>query len=72
MAYVIDPTLFTTVRGPVRVLTEGPAIGHTMLDRRQKWSGDNAWVGQPAVNVCVDVDVERLLALYFERVTTPD
>ncbi len=72
IAYAIDPGLFTTVRGPVRVLTEGPAIGCTMLDRRQSWLGENAWVGQPPANVCVDVDSERLRALYFERVTAPD
>ncbi|GAB4453973.1 MAG: nucleoside hydrolase [Anaerolineae bacterium] len=72
IAYVIDPGLFTTVRGPVRVLTEGPASGCTMLDRRQSWLGENAWVGQPPVSVCVDVDSERLRALYFERVTAPD
>ena len=30
IAYVIDPALFTLRKGPVRVITEGPAIGHTL------------------------------------------
>ncbi len=35
IAYVIDPTLFTLREGPVRVINEGPAIGHTL----QKFDG---------------------------------
>lgn len=69
IAYVLDPTLFTTVRGPIRVVTEGLAIGQTILDRHQNWRQPNAWTDQPAVNVCLGVDSERLLALYQERIT---
>ena len=68
IAYVINPDLFTTRRGPVRVITEGPAAGLTLLDRRQQWLEPNAWSDKPAVNVCVGVDSERLLALYRERI----
>ncbi len=69
IAYVLDPTLFTTVRGPVRVVTEGLATGQTLLDRRRNWREPNAWTDQPAVNVCLEVDSERLLALYKQRIT---
>jgi inosine-uridine nucleoside N-ribohydrolase len=69
IAYLLDPTLFTTVRGPLRVVTEGIAVGQTLLDRRQNWRHPNAWTDQPAVNVCLGVDSERLLALYRERIT---
>lgn len=68
IAYLIDPGLFSTERGAIRVPTEGVALGQTLLDRRQRWSSPNAWSGRPAVNVCVDVDSERLLALYQERI----
>jgi inosine-uridine nucleoside N-ribohydrolase len=68
IAYVIDPTLFITERGPVRVVTEGIAEGQTILDRRQKWYHPTPWSNQPPVNVCVGVDSERLLALYKERI----
>ncbi|GAB4439232.1 MAG: nucleoside hydrolase [Anaerolineae bacterium] len=68
IAYVLDPTLFTTVRGPVRVATEGIAAGQTLLDRFQNWRDSNPWTNQPAVNVCLEVDSERLLALYQQRI----
>ena len=72
IAYVIDSSLFTTISGPVRVITEGQAIGQTLLDQRHSWLGHNAWVGQPHVNACIGVDSARLLALYFERITAPN
>lgn len=68
IAYVIDPTLFATVRGPVRVVTEGMAIGQTLLDQHQKWQEPNEWSNKPPVNVCVRVDSERLLNLYRQRI----
>ena len=69
IAYLIDPTLFTTIRGPIRVITEGMAAGQTLLDRRQYWHNSNAWSNQPATNVCLTVDSERLLTLYQQRIT---
>jgi inosine-uridine nucleoside N-ribohydrolase len=69
IAYVIDPTLFTVERGPIRVITEGLAAGQTLFDRRQQWHEPNVWSDKPAVNVCLGVDSERLLALYRERIT---
>lgn len=69
IAYVLDPGLFTTVRGPIRVVTEGLAIGQTLMDRHQNWRQPNPWTDQPAVNVCLGVDSERLLELYRERIT---
>lgn len=72
VAHLIDPTLFTTRRGPVRVVTEGIASGQTVLDQRQQWINPNGWIKSPAVDVCVDVDSERLLALYKTEMTVPD
>ena len=68
MAYVINPSLFTTERGPIRVITEGLAAGQTLLDRRQVWREANGWSDSPPVNVCLGVDSRRLLALYKERI----
>lgn len=72
VAYVINPTLFTTERAPVRVITEGLAQGQTLLDRQQRWREPNPWTGQPLTNVCLDVDSPRLLALYHQRITQPN
>jgi inosine-uridine nucleoside N-ribohydrolase len=68
IAYVIDPTLFRSRVGPIRVVTEGVGRGLTIWDRRQHWHSPNAWTDRPAVNVCLEVDAERLLALYKERI----
>ena len=70
IAYVLDPTLFTTISGPVRVATDGVAMGQTVLDRRQRWLHPNPWTDRSPVNVCVDVDAERLLALYRSHILT--
>jgi uridine nucleosidase len=70
IAYLIDPGLFTTASGPIRVLTEGIATGLTLWDRqRQPWGSENAWVNQPPVKVCLEVDSARLLALFKARIT---
>lgn len=64
LAYVIDPTLFETVNVPVTVETRSPDhFGHTAVDWRMHPSRE------PNVNVCVDVDSERMLALYRQRMT---
>jgi len=68
IAYLIDPTLFTVRQGPVRVICDGIAMGQTLWDRRGEWRRQHAWSGQRPVNVCVDVDAERLLALYKARI----
>ena len=65
IAYVIDPSLFTVRRWPIRVGTQG-------LGRGKTWPGTGghilpAWEGRPLVNVCVGVEGERLVALEAER-----
>lgn len=68
IACVIDPTLFTTVRGPVRVVTDGIAAGQTILDQQGRWWSDNPWTGVPPTDVCMGVDSARLLALYHHHI----
>ena len=68
IAYLIDPTLFCSERGPIRVVTEGIAAGQTLMDRRREWLSPNEWSDQPEVNVCVAVDSARLLDLYRQRI----
>jgi inosine-uridine nucleoside N-ribohydrolase len=65
IAYLLDPSLFTLRRWPIRVGRQGlgrgktwPATGGRMLP---------AWEGRPLVNVCVGVDGERVVALAVER-----
>lgn len=52
VAYLLDRTLFRTVRGRVTVEAEGPHPGRTVLDGSVK---------QGACRVCIDVDAARVL-----------
>ncbi|MCB0029300.1 MAG: nucleoside hydrolase, partial [Anaerolineales bacterium] len=62
LAYVIDPSLFTTRHLYVHVETASPVnFGHTTAD----WRLNPA--EEPNVHVCVDVDHERFLNLYQQR-----
>jgi inosine-uridine nucleoside N-ribohydrolase len=70
VAYVIDPSLFSTEKARVRVVTEGIALGQTIAVAGpvpERWE---AWHGRPEVTVCREVDAERLLRL-FETTITP-
>ena len=65
IAYLIDPSLFTVERWPVRVGTQG-------LGRGKTWPATGRWIppdweGRPLVNVCVGIDGERSVDLQSER-----
>lgn len=66
IAYVIDPTLFETKHVYVDVEYCSPHhSGQTVAD----WRGQRG--EEPNVNVCVDVDNDRFLELYRQRLTEP-
>jgi inosine-uridine nucleoside N-ribohydrolase len=69
VAYAIDPGLFRVERLRVFVETSGPNAGQTVPDRPRQWDGPSAGSGQalPEIDVCVEVDTPRLLALFEER-----
>jgi inosine-uridine nucleoside N-ribohydrolase len=70
VAYVLDPSLFSTEKAHVRVVTEGIAVGQTIAVAGpvpERWE---PWRGGPEVKVCREVDAERLLRL-FETTVTP-
>ena len=63
IAYLIDPTLFTTQSMSVCIdIQEGPNFGRTVCDPRRR---DPTW---SLVNVSMDVDAERLFALLCQRI----
>jgi len=62
-AYVIDPSLFTVRRGPVRVVSSGIAVGQTILRNPQTWYPPGEWDGRPDQSVCDSVDAEAVRAL---------
>jgi inosine-uridine nucleoside N-ribohydrolase len=62
--HVVDPQLFTTVSGPIRVVTEGIAIGQTIQRPPGLQFPPGAWDGAPPHEACRDVDPQALLDLY--------
>lgn len=66
IAYVIQPSLFTSRSGPVRVVTDGPAEGMTIQKADQRSYMNDEWGLFPAQQVGVQVDSDTLLSLYRE------
>ena len=62
VACALDSTPFTLRRGPVRVVTEGIAIGQTIQMRLGESFPSGAWADTPAQSVCIEVDAPRLRA----------
>ncbi len=68
VAYLLDPTLFRTEQWPLRVETQGISRGKTWPHLGGTDDpAPSAWQGRPPVNVCVDVDAPRLLAMVADR-----
>lgn len=66
VAYAVDPTLFTTRDGPVRVICGGLASGQTIQKPERPPFPTTAWDPHPAQSVCIGVDAPRVLALMEE------
>ncbi|MFL9892285.1 nucleoside hydrolase [Paraburkholderia sp. RL17-381-BIF-C] len=64
VAYVLAPHLYTTRSGPVRVLTDGIAVGQSIQKPSTMPVPAPAWDSRPDCKVCMDVDVPGMLALY--------
>jgi inosine-uridine nucleoside N-ribohydrolase len=69
VAYLLDPSLFTTRRGPIRVVCEGIAVGQTIQKPDRRKTTPPAWQNRPSQTICVGVDSQRLLDLYYRTVT---
>ena len=69
MAYLLRPDLFTTIRQPVRVVTEGIAIGQTIHGNDDRDYVSEAWDNVPSCTVCTGVDAQAVLELYYSTLT---
>lgn len=69
VAYLLAPHLYTTRKGPVRVLTEGIAAGHTLQKPLTFAAPAPDWDDRPACDVCIEVDAQEMLALYARTLT---
>src|SRR5205085_1799582 len=62
--YLVDSSLFTMKKGPVRVVTTGIASGETIMPVNPGHLQLPAWSGKPFVTAAMDVDAERFLKKY--------
>lgn len=66
--YLMYPDFFETVTGPIRVITDGPAIGHTMQKTTSHKFPIDQWEGCKAQKVCSNVDAEAFLLTYANTI----
>ena len=60
VACLLDPSLFTTRSGPIRVVVDGIAHGMTIQQPASRRYRHGPWSGRPSHQVCVGVDRQRL------------
>lgn len=59
--YLTEPDLFTTVAGQVRVLSDGIAMGLTLMNPADRQGPAGAWEGRPAQQATLDGDPQAIL-----------
>lgn len=60
--YLTDPDLFTTTQGEVRVLSEGIALGLTLMNPADRQGPLGAWEGRPRQSATLDGQPDAILA----------
>lgn len=70
--YLMHPELFNTVSGAIRVITEGPAIGHTMQKTTTRDYPIDNWANNKAQNVCYQVNAESFLQIYADTIISAE
>ncbi|WP_299637728.1 nucleoside hydrolase [Devosia sp.] len=64
VALALHPEFYTTETGAVRVVTEGIAIGQTIIKPDGKNFPPGPWDGRPSQTIATGVDAEAVLAFY--------
>lgn len=63
-AYLVAPEMFSLHSGPVRVVTEGIALGQSIQKLDGQTFGPNAWDGHPSKLVAADADFAGIVDSY--------
>ena len=66
VACLLHPELYEFASGPVRVVSEGMAMGQSILGERPDAYQSDAWQGRPDVRICRGVDGAAVAARYLE------
>lgn len=70
VAYVIDPALFETIEGALRVATDGIAVGQTIMRRNHSRQYPvTAWDNLPLQKACMQVDSAGVVDLFSQTLT---
>ena len=75
ITYLLDRSLFSTLNYPIKVETEGISRGKTWMgmgiSRNEGGLSERLkpWEGRKNINVCVDVDAEKVISLILERLS---
>ncbi|MCC2612048.1 nucleoside hydrolase [Neorhizobium sp. Rsf11] len=72
MAFVLDRSLFETRKGPIRVATDGIAIGQTIMKDRSTFHPPGDWDDAPDQSIATSVDRDGVRRLLMEAYLTPD
>ncbi|KGE02665.1 nucleoside hydrolase [Pseudohaliea rubra] len=66
VACLLDPALYETAEGPVRVVTEGVALGQSILGEHPQRYLSDAWRDRPPCRVARTVTAGAVRALYLD------
>ena len=75
ITYLLDRSLFSTLNYPIKVETEGISRGKTWMgmgiSRNEGGLSERLkpWEGRENINICVDVDAEKVISLILERLS---
>lgn len=67
---VLHPEYFEWHNGKVLVVSDGPAKGHTIMDKLERsWIGTNAWDNYVTIHVALGVDSRKVVEFVIERMS---
>ena len=66
VACLLSPSSYTVESGPVRVVTEGIAMGQSIFGSDSDAYATDAWQQHPNCEICVGVDADAVKSLYLD------
>ena len=70
IAYLIDKNLFKTIKYPIVVETEGISRGKTWMGTSKTEDVNDPWSNRVDVNICIEVDSEKVIRLITKTLTS--
>ncbi len=64
VALALHPEFYRMERGAIRVVSDGIAVGQTIIKPDSRSYPPGAWDGRPSQNICVGVEADKVLEFY--------